>query len=299
MAVNQDIYDALRPLPGLIDNKFKADNRTIDAFERNVIKIQNDLMRRTLSLVSNLEIDSAGNIISSADNIAFASKSLGSLRRSLTQSGYGDLVADYVVGYEDQIENIVAISKGIGIDLNPSALNPQELQSLQGNYLSEFEAIGDRAMRQLQTVIYNSTLNGSELGTMIDGLGKVIVGTDKKGGQLKNHAKTYAQTSLMGYDRFVTNRLGQEAGLDNYLYLGPNDAVTRKFCRRHVNKSFTLEEIKNLDNGQGLPVLQFQGGWNCRHLWQLITKATAQEIGKNGLVMIGPDSIPKPLKAAA
>ena len=299
MAVNQDIYDSLRPLPGLIDKKFTADNRTIDAFERNVIKIQEDLMRRTLSILNNLEVDSSGNIISNADNIAFASKSLSALRRSLTQSGYKDLIADYVVGFEDQIDTIVSISKGIGIDLNPAALNPQELQNLQGNYLSEFEAIGDRAMRQLQTVIYNSTLSSAGLGATIDALGKVIVGEDKKGGQLKNHTKTYAQTALMGYDRFVTNRLGQEAGLGNYLYLGPNDAVTRKFCRRHVNKSFTLEEIKSLDNGQGLPVLQFQGGWNCRHLWQLITKAMASEIDSNGLVMPKPDSKSKPRPAVS
>ena len=278
---------------------FKADDRTISAFERNVVKVQQDLMKRTLSLVSNLDVDSAGNILSNADNIAFASRSLGALRTSLTQSGYGDLVADYVSGFESQIENIVAISKGIGIELNPSAVNPQELQSLQGNYLSEFNAIGDRGVRQLQTIIYNSTLNGAGLGTMIDGLGKVIVGVDKKGGQLKNHAKTYAQTSLMGYDRFVTSRLGEDVGLDNYLYLGPNDAVTRKFCRAHVNKSYTLEEIKKLDNGQGLPVLQFQGGWNCRHLWQLITKAMASEIDKNGLVMPKPDSKSKPRPAVA
>jgi hypothetical protein len=48
---------------------------------------------------------------------------------------------------------------------------------------------------------------------------------------------------------------------------GPVSAITRPFCRAHAGQIFTLEEIERLDNGQGLPVRESCGGYNCRHYW--------------------------------
>jgi hypothetical protein len=48
---------------------------------------------------------------------------------------------------------------------------------------------------------------------------------------------------------------------------GPVSAITRPFCRAHAGQIFTLEEIERLDKGQGLPVRESCGGYNCRHYW--------------------------------
>jgi len=44
-------------------------------------------------------------------------------------------------------------------------------------------------------------------------------------------------------------------------------AGARPFCRERVGKVYSIEEIRAMDNGQGLAVEYFCGGWNCRHRW--------------------------------
>lgn len=51
-----------------------------------------------------------------------------------------------------------------------------------------------------------------------------------------------------------------------YRYVGPEQNI-RQFCAENLNKLFTLEEIKKMDNGFDLDVLVYAGGYNCRHRW--------------------------------
>lgn len=57
-----------------------------------------------------------------------------------------------------------------------------------------------------------------------------------------------------------------------YLYWGPNDLVTRPFCREHVGKVYTRDEIDALDNGQLPNVFLTGGGYNCRHGWTAVSR---------------------------
>lgn len=63
-----------------------------------------------------------------------------------------------------------------------------------------------------------------------------------------------------------TERAGQAAGEPiGYLYDGPHDQKTRPFCLEVIGKVYTLAALKQLDNGQGLPVESHRGGYRCRH----------------------------------
>lgn len=77
--------------------------------------------------------------------------------------------------------------------------------------------------------------------------------------------ETDLNTSIAGMQRAVANNTAQEAGIEKFEYTGPLDKVTRPFCREHVGKVYTIEKLKTLDNGQGLPVETYLGGYNCRH----------------------------------
>jgi hypothetical protein len=59
-----------------------------------------------------------------------------------------------------------------------------------------------------------------------------------------------------------------------YWYAGPTDALVRPFCRLHVGKVYTREEIDALDNGQLGEVFLTAGGYNCRHLWMPISRVS-------------------------
>jgi hypothetical protein len=83
---------------------------------------------------------------------------------------------------------------------------------------------------------------------------------------------TEVRTKLAQYGRDVTAKAAESAGLDMFLYTGPEDGITRAFCRPLVSKVVSSAQMKKLNNGQGLPVVTSGGGYNCRHSWSPISK---------------------------
>jgi hypothetical protein len=57
----------------------------------------------------------------------------------------------------------------------------------------------------------------------------------------------------------------EQAGIEKFLYDGM--PAQRPFCKEHLGHVYTLEEIMQMDNGQGLDVLTSLGGYNCVHFW--------------------------------
>lgn len=55
-----------------------------------------------------------------------------------------------------------------------------------------------------------------------------------------------------------------------YIYLGPNDKITRPFCSKYLNQIKTEVEWRKLNNGQIGSAWDMQGGYNCRHMLLLV-----------------------------
>ena len=79
---------------------------------------------------------------------------------------------------------------------------------------------------------------------------------------------TLADTAVAGLERGVTVAQSADAGIEWWLYDGPDDERTRPDCRAWVGRRFTLAQIQALTSEAGpQPVWQYGGGWNCRHRW--------------------------------
>ena len=61
-----------------------------------------------------------------------------------------------------------------------------------------------------------------------------------------------------------------------FLYAGPDDDVTREFCKERVGNVYTRAEIEAMDNGQIDNVLLTGGGYNCRHVWMAVSRFAEQ-----------------------
>jgi hypothetical protein len=84
-----------------------------------------------------------------------------------------------------------------------------------------------------------------------------------------DQASSFMDTALASFDRTVTGKIWEGAGLCSFRYLGPNDRSTRPFCRSHVGHVYPLIEIKAMHNGAGRfdnPWI-YGGGIRCRHRW--------------------------------
>lgn len=83
---------------------------------------------------------------------------------------------------------------------------------------------------------------------------------------------TEINTKLSMYGRSVTAAVAEDAGIKYYLYTGPIDGLTRKFCLPLVDKVVSDSQMRRLNNRQGLSVKTAGGGYNCRHSWSPVTE---------------------------
>ncbi len=93
----------------------------------------------------------------------------------------------------------------------------------------------------------------------------------------KRISKTITRTARLAKIRsdYLIKHL--KAGAKYFRYAGPGGG-SRQFCSEHLGKIYTINEINSLDNKQGLPVLVYMGGWNCRHRWEAVYGAMVKNI---------------------
>lgn len=82
---------------------------------------------------------------------------------------------------------------------------------------------------------------------------------------LESRLPSDLNTQLAAFQRSVSLQKGEQLGLDYFLYAGGLIKTSRPFCQERAGKIFSVAEAKTWDNGQGLPVIPYLGGWNCRH----------------------------------
>jgi len=80
----------------------------------------------------------------------------------------------------------------------------------------------------------------------------------------KQHLRTTVDTAKAGITQ--AQKL-KDIGEPEYFKLVGPKLSARSWCAEHVGKIYHISEIQKMDNGQGLPVLYFAGGYNCRHRW--------------------------------
>lgn len=83
--------------------------------------------------------------------------------------------------------------------------------------------------------------------------------------RLARYVETELETELASFHRSATLIAAKQAGLKRFLYYGNLEKDSRPFCKAHAGNIYTLAQLENMDNGQGLPVIPYLGGYNCRH----------------------------------
>ena len=85
-------------------------------------------------------------------------------------------------------------------------------------------------------------------------------------------ARTLFDTTVSVFTRQVEMMKSNGEPDEPFAYVGPVDMKIRPFCRAHVGRVYTRAEIDDMDNGQIPNVFLTGGGYNCRHVWQAVSK---------------------------
>ena len=143
------------------------------------------------------------------------------------------------------------------------------IQEVRGQINGIYQASDQEEIRQLVEVAKNAT--GAAQQAAVDRLHSVYA-SDRLGNNLRRYATGYATDSLNQYSATLTVTTANEQGIDTFEYYGDLIRDSREFCKKHVGKEYTTDEIKKIWEGSwagkaaGNPFI-VRGGYNCRHQW--------------------------------
>ena len=106
----------------------------------------------------------------------------------------------------------------------------------------------------------------------------------------ESQLETLITTALSNYNRSVNRLIIRDAAPNSLLiYIGPQDSKTRTICSQMTAAGPLTEQEVISQFGPG--VLQYGGGYNCRHAWEL--RPTKVEYAES---IYGPDKARELLK---
>lgn len=134
--------------------------------------------------------------------------------------------------------------------------------------------IDDRAITNLLSS-YQIDFGSIDMGSVVEAEAKIAINRGTGYEDLRSRlfarnlgfaeVNTLANTAVAQFDNAAHVENAMQAGVIYYLYDGVEHPQTRDFCKKHLNKVYTIAELQAMSNGQGLPVVTSLGGYNCTH----------------------------------
>lgn len=199
-----------------------------------------------------------GQIVKTAANLARALAMERQIAAALEEAGWQDLA----LAATDEPLNAVArqalATRAGTAAARLSAFDAEALAALKTLRFAEILEVGDDLAASLWRAVLDGVLGAQSRETLVEDLSDLMDDTAAT-------AKTLYDTAVSTYMRQaqLLHTTGDPG--ERFIYLGPDDNVTRPFCRTHLNETLTRREIEGLDNGQLPNPLITGGGFNCRH----------------------------------
>jgi uncharacterized protein with gpF-like domain len=240
----------------LVDIRVDTLIESLRAFlDRNLVRILEDLRGKKISARE-------------------AAKALGGLESELEAAGLGARLDKVKQLFADEWEAVkTEFEATTGKDTllsqitkaNVDAIADDRLQ-MAGKMINQY--LGDVTATVMNTVIAGKPMEPDQV-------------LEDAGSRVYSDLKTEIRTTVMAYNRIVNLEKAKKAGITKFLYVGPDDQVTRPFCVERVGQVWSTEEIDSWDNGQGLPANIYCGGYNCRHHLRPLSDELAAELTDN------------------
>lgn len=198
---------------------------------------------------------------------------LGSLMNAIKSAGLDERLAKVGELYGKELRKAQQVLRENGIDPLVN-ISEDTIAALIQFKVEQLEGIALRAVGDVRPILLQNIITGERFDpqSIIGRLNAPI-----------HQIETELRTAMMAFNRTITQVQAEAAGVERFIYVGPDDKLTRPFCEHVLNDRdppiYTLEEIDAMDNEQGLDVHQYGGGYNCRHTWQPVSDEMARILG--------------------
>ncbi len=231
-----------------------------------------DVMARVLGQSRQSLLDVLETALSMTSPEALLAMPRDTLADFVLQAGFGLTIDDFI----EQSDRVAAAALEAIQVLEPTATTASVQAQLDSFRVAAVDSVFQDVIIPDTTKAIREALQGMSLGVPLKASMSALSAQLERS---EGRQLTEVKTKIASYGRQVTAAVGESAGLDLYLYTGPRDGITRRFCKPLINKVVTEAQMARLDNGQGLPVKLSGGGYNCRHSWSPVSQGFVDAAG--------------------
>jgi hypothetical protein len=192
--------------------------------------------------------------------------------KKITFAQFEDLGNEFVGTLSDEIYQSTLVGTPV----------EKVIENVRGKINGIYQSSNNTEAQELVDFIANNPEQTTEVTTALSRL-QTIYGRDRLGNNLRRYATQIVQDSIMGFDGQFAKYRADQIGLDHFTYTGTTIRDSRDFCKRHVGKTYSREQIENIWSSQswsgkasGDPFV-VRGGYNCRHHWQPTDPSWSEE----------------------
>lgn len=229
------------------------------AFATELARVLRDLERELRTLILKAQ-DGSQTALSRAVR---AAKLRRELQKALDVAGYAHLTETATSDALDRLVEQMATLRGAAKLVAFTTSDQTRILALKEIARLDLLGAGDELAHALWRTLAQGLFSQRKVVDLLTDLADAV---DVEEARLR----TLYDTTVSIFGRQVE---AMKAGPDDvFAYVGPVDGRLRPFCREHVGKVYTRAQIDALDNGQLPNTFLTGGGYNCRHVWQAVSK---------------------------
>jgi hypothetical protein len=272
----------------LVSDKIKLFESVPAKLETAAIKTQAEAWRKIRPILAEMDVDAAGNIEQTENNVRRIGLINEELKKVLAGSEYKEAVKSFLDSIDKGVQLTDEIARTFEKSFEPNQVQKQLLQISKQNAINAFYGSGLDA-RFTQPFLEQLTANvaaRAPLREAVNALEGLVVGTEANDGRILANIKTTATTAQAVADRSYSAAVNEELDIQWYEYLGGEIDTTRPFCRNREDGIYHKKEIEawgdgknsagindirdgtwagRIDGTDSRSIFTFVGGWNCRH----------------------------------
>ena len=229
-----------------------------DEHQRRLVTALNRLELRIVQLLRGAPLDEDRLF-----DLEWAVQARNEIRQAVAAE-YLEIIDTFVTEYAEVAS---AAQRMLGAYTDFARLDSSVVAQLQQITFNGHEALGNEFIEQVSKQIYESTLTGATFSEAVAVIQQSVEA------DLARYATQALHDGLMDFDASINTNMAFSAGAKKFIYIGPDDRITRDHCDKHVGKTYTLEQIEKEWSGEwagkreGSPFV-VRGGYNCRHRWR-------------------------------
>mgnify|MGYP001565401785 CR=1 FL=1 len=243
-------------------------------FEKSIKSIQRRLLKEIIFFLGKLQEDDSA-VITNKMNLELALRLEDIISLKMKSLGYDESLLKLSQESKEIISKLRAenVKSGLSDTLAEDAV--LQIKALDKVILEkDVRFLPEKLSSSISQIVYGGVLGTLSHNEIIDRVEQEI--------QIRfDQAVTLVEQYQHALRNTITISQAKESGIEHYLYAGVDDSLTRPFCKRMVDKIWTLEELDSLGDSdlrgrQPLPVSVHLGGFNCRHYLEPLDEETAQ-----------------------